>query len=212
MTPRTGDRRDDPPCGPSGAGLLAPADRPDGRAADPEPDVDRSGSLGDLVKDATVHLSTLVRSEIELAKLELSASLKEALRGSAFFAATAAATALFSLFFFWLMIAEIIAIWLPRWAAFVIVFVVMLLIAALLGYLGLRRMKKVKAPEQTIAEFQQTAEALKEAVSPVPPARPRWAPPTPGRLPPHSAPAERRPSGRESSPDPRVASVRRVSP
>ena len=133
----------------------------------PEPDVDRSGSLGDLVKDATVHLSTLVRSEIELAKLELSASLKEALRGSAFFA-TAAATALFSLFFFWLMIAEIIAIWLPRWAAFVIVFVVMLLIAALLGYLGLRRMKKVKAPEQTIAEFQQTAEALKEAVSPVP--------------------------------------------
>ena len=70
-----------------------------------------------------------------MAKLELSASLKEALRGSAFFA-TAAATALFSLFFFWLMIAEIIAIWLPRWAAFVIVFVVMLLIAALLGVPG----------------------------------------------------------------------------
>ena len=65
-------------------------------------------------------------------------------------------------------------------------------------------MKKIKAPEQTIAEFQQTAEALKEAVSPVPlgtapagrrrrrpcpalgtggtaPVRPRIEPLTPGR-------------------------------
>lgn len=133
----------------------------------PEPDVDRSASLGNLVKDATVHLSTLVRSEIELAKLELSASIKEGLRGSAFFA-VAISTVLFSLFFFWLMIAEVIAIWLPQWAAFLIVFVIMLLIAGALAYLGVRRMKKIKAPEQTIAEFQQTAEALKEAVSPAP--------------------------------------------
>jgi uncharacterized membrane protein YqjE len=128
----------------------------------PEPDVDRSATMGALVKEATVHLSTLVRSEIELAKLELSASIKEALRGSIFFAA-AVTTALFSLFFFWLMIAEIIAIWLPRWAAFVIVFVAMLAIAGLLALLGRKRMKKIHLPELTISEFQQTAEALKEA-------------------------------------------------
>jgi hypothetical protein len=118
--------------------------------------------MGDLVKEATVHLSTLIRSEIELAKLELTASVKQATQGSAFFAA-AAATVLFSLFFFWFMVGEILAIWLPRWAAFTIVFVLELLIAALLGYLGLQRMKKIRKPELTISELQQTAVTLKEA-------------------------------------------------
>jgi uncharacterized membrane protein YqjE len=136
----------------------------------PEPDVDRSASLGELVKEATVHLSTLVRSEIELAKLELSASIKEALRGSVFFAA-AAATGLFSLFFFWFMVGEIVAIWLPRWAAFTIVFVLMLLIAGAMVFLGVKRMKKIRKPEQTIAELQQTAEALKEAAAASPSTR-----------------------------------------
>lgn len=133
----------------------------------PEPDIDRSASLGGLVKEATVHLSTLVRSEIELAKLELTASIKEALRGSIFFAA-AAATGLFSLFFFWFMIGEILTIWLPRWASFTIVFVLMLLIAGLLAFLGVKRMKKIRKPEKTISELQQTAEALKEAAGSAP--------------------------------------------
>lgn len=130
----------------------------------PEEPTDRSGSLGDLVKDATVHLSTLVRAEIELAKLELKASFKQALKGSIFFAA-AAAIALFSLWFFWLMVGEILSIWLQRWAAFSIVFGAMLLFVGLLAWLGLRRMKAIKKPEQTIAQAQATAASLKAAAA-----------------------------------------------
>ncbi|OJV29631.1 MAG: hypothetical protein BGO26_15215 [Actinobacteria bacterium 69-20] len=125
---------------------------------------DPTASIGSLVKDATTHISTLVRSEIELAKLELTASAKQALRGSIFFAA-AAAIGLFSLWFFWLMIGEILNIWLPRWAAFVIVFGAMLAMAAGLVFLGIRRMKRIGKPEMTISQAQATAEALKNAAA-----------------------------------------------
>jgi len=141
--------------------------QPTGPAAIPlvrEEPVDRDASIGSLVKDATVHLSTLVRSEIELAKLELKSSVKQALQGSIFFAA-AAAIAVFSLWFFWLMVGEILAIWLPRWAAFTIVFGVMLVAAGGLAFLGWRRLKKIRKPEKTISEAQQTASSLKQAAA-----------------------------------------------
>lgn len=130
----------------------------------PVPDTDTSASLGSVVRDATTHLSTLVRSEIELAKIEVTASVKQAVRGSIFFAA-AAAIGLFSLFFFWFMVGEILDIWLPRWAAFTIVFSAMLLAAGLLVFLGIRRVKKIKKPEMTISQATATAEALKKAAA-----------------------------------------------
>lgn len=141
-----------PPTGPASIPLV------------PEEPVDPDASMGTLVKQAATHISTLVRGEIELAKLELKASVKQALRGSIFFAA-AAAIALFSLWFFWLMVGEILNIWLPRWAAFTIVFGAMLLAAILLVLLGVRKMKKIKKPEKTISEAQQTAASLKKAVA-----------------------------------------------
>lgn len=133
-------------------------------AMTPEPPTDTTASLGSLVKDATTHISTLVRSEIELAKIEITASVKQAVRGGIFFAA-AAAIGLFSLFFFWFMVGEILDIWLPRWAAFTIVFGAMLLTAGLLVLLGVRRVKKISKPELTISQAQATAEALKKAAA-----------------------------------------------
>lgn len=129
-----------------------------------EPIVDPTGSVGALVKDAATHLSTLVRAEIELAKLEVTASVKQALRGSIFFAA-AAAIGLFSLFFFWFMVGEILNIWLPRWAAFTIVFGAMLAMAGMLVVLGIRRVKRIKKPALTLSEASATAEALKKAAA-----------------------------------------------
>ncbi len=129
-----------------------------------EPMVDRSGSMGTLVKDASTHMSTLIRSEIELAKLEITQSVKTGATGGIMFA-IAGVIGAFSLFFFWFMVGEILAIWLPRWAAFTIVFVLMVLIAAAFAFLGWRKVKKVKKPEKTIASLEQTAAALKSAAS-----------------------------------------------
>ena len=129
-----------------------------------EKDVDPSASMGTLVKDATVHLSTLVRSELELAKLELTATVKTGVMGSAFFIG-AAAIGFFSLFFFWLMVGEILDIWLPRSLAFAIVFVLMLLMAGALAFLGLRKIKKIGKPERTISTLSESASTLKAAAT-----------------------------------------------
>ena len=129
-----------------------------------EPDVDTSASIGALVKDATVQMSTLVRAEIELAKLEVTASVKTALTGAVFFI-LAGVIGLFSLFFFWFMIGEILAIWLPRWAAFTIVFGAMLVMVGLLAFLGIKKVKKVKKPERTISTLTETASTLKSAAT-----------------------------------------------
>lgn len=126
-------------------------------------DVDPDASMGTLVADATKHLSTLVRAEVELAKLEITASVKSGVRGAVWFI-VALVIMLFSLFFFWLMVGEILNIWLPRWAAFTIVFVLMLLAAGLAGYRGYKKVKKVGKPEQTIASLQDTGKALTNAV------------------------------------------------
>ena len=56
------------------------------------------------------------------------------------------------LFFF---LAELIAEWLPRWAAFLIVFVLMLVIAGVAAFLGLQKVKKVGKPEKTIQSVQE---------------------------------------------------------
>jgi high-affinity Fe2+/Pb2+ permease len=46
-----------------------------------------------------------------------------------------------------------------QWA-FLLVFVIYLLLAALLGYLGYRKVQKVRGPEKAIAEAQKTKAAL----------------------------------------------------
>ncbi len=129
-----------------------------------EKDVDPSASMGALVKDATVHLSTLVRSELELAKLELTATVKTGVLGSVFFIG-AGALAFFSLFFLWFTVAEVLDLWLPRWIAFAIVTLVMLLMAGALAFLGLRKVKKIGKPERTIATLSDSAATLKAAAT-----------------------------------------------
>jgi uncharacterized membrane protein YqjE len=116
-------------------------------------------SIGELVKDATAHISTLVRAEMELARAELTAEVKKGMQGSVFFV-VALAILLFSLFFLFFTIAAVIAIWLPWWAAFAITFGIMLLAAGLFGLLGYLRVRKIQKPERTITSLKESAEVL----------------------------------------------------
>lgn len=120
-------------------------------------------SIGQLVSDASSHLSTLVRSEIELAKLELRSTVKNAGTGAGMFAA-AAALLLFSLTFGFFALAEgLAAAGLWRWAAFLIVFGLQVVVAGLLVYLGIKKVKRVKAPEQTLQTTKETVDYLKKS-------------------------------------------------
>jgi len=118
-----------------------------------------TGSIGDLVKDATAQVSTLVRAEVELAKAEVTDEVKKAVRSGIFFI-VAGVIGLYSTFFLFFTLAELLAIWLPRSAAFAIVFAVMVLGAAVTGLLGYRKVKTVQKPEKTIDAVKDNVKVL----------------------------------------------------
>ena len=120
-------------------------------------------SIGELVSQASEAVSTLVHDEIELAKLELRDSVKNAGVGAGMFAG-AAVVLFFSLTFGFLALAEglnAMGIW--RWLSFLIVFVLLLLVVGLLAFIGIRKVKKVKAPEKTIKTTKETVDYLKKS-------------------------------------------------
>ncbi|MGI8666015.1 MAG: phage holin family protein [Jatrophihabitans sp.] len=129
------------------------------QSASPQP------SIGTLVSDAHASFSTLLHGEIELAKLEVKAAVKHACTGAGMFAA-AAVLLVFSLTFGLIALAEgLVALHLWRWVAYLIVFCVLVLLALLLVFVGVRKIKRVKAPQQTIDTTKATVTALREATS-----------------------------------------------
>ncbi|MCZ2829963.1 phage holin family protein [Modestobacter sp. VKM Ac-2986] len=106
-------------------------------------------SVGTLAKSAAADVSTLIRAEIELAKTELTTSAKRGGIGAAAFAAAGVMLA-FAAFFFFFFLAELLAEWLPRWAAFLIVFALLVLLAGVVAFIGYLQVKKIKKPEKTL--------------------------------------------------------------
>jgi hypothetical protein len=164
-------------------------------------------TLGQLVASASQDISTLIRSEIALAKAEVSVQMKKAGVGGGLLAG-AAVILFYSVYFIFITIAEgIQALGLARWLSFLIVTVFMLLVAGVLGLLGVRKMKTVEpAPEKAIAEAQQTVEGIKAAVANpgtvVPAPRPDWdRPAIPGSTTPPIAPTSSTLASTPTSPD-----------
>jgi hypothetical protein len=111
------------------------------------------------VRDASQQISTLVRAEVELAKTEIKGEVKKGVQGSVFFV-LALTVLLFSSFFFFFFLAELLSEWLPRWAGFGIVFLLMFVGAVLFAFLGYLRVKKIRAPEKTITSLKQAKTVL----------------------------------------------------
>ncbi|GAA1238281.1 phage holin family protein [Prauserella halophila] len=132
---------------------------------DPAADSAEGASIGSLVKDATQHMSTLFRAELELAKTETVGEVKKATKGSIFFI-IAAVVALYSSFFFFFFLGELLSEWLQRWAAFGIVFLLMLVFAGICGFVGYRKFKKVRAPQRSIDSIKESAATLKPQQKP----------------------------------------------
>lgn len=122
-------------------------------------------TIGRLVADASRDISALVQSEIKLAKRELKVSAKAGGIGAALILTAA---------FFGLMIIILLSIAAaffltmtgldPAWA-FLIVAGAYLLLAALLIVIGIRKLKKIRAPEKTISTAKEIPAALKGRTS-----------------------------------------------
>jgi uncharacterized membrane protein YqjE len=121
-------------------------------------------SIGDLVKDASAQVSTLVRAEVELARAEITRDVKKGLTGSIFFI-IALVVLLYSTFFMFFFLAELLDTWLWRWAAFLIVFVLMLVVTAVFALLGYLKVRRIRGPQQTIKSVKETTAALTPGLS-----------------------------------------------
>lgn len=125
---------------------------------------DSDPTIGRLVSDASRDISTLVQKEIQLAKSELKVSVRAGGAGIGLFAAAA-----FVLVLAIIMLSVSFAYFI-NWAglglqwAFLIVFFVYVLLTALLGWLGVRKVKQVRAPERAIEQGREIPNALKGKV------------------------------------------------
>ena len=117
-------------------------------------------TLGKLVADASRDISSLVRQEIALAKSELRISVKAGGFGIGLFAGAAFIGVLAII-----MLSVAIAYFIHMtgldlaWC-FLIVFVLYVLLAALLAFVGTKKVKQVRAPERAIHQAQETKNIL----------------------------------------------------
>ncbi|MGA8210241.1 MAG: phage holin family protein [Nocardioidaceae bacterium] len=118
-------------------------------------------TIGRLVADASRDVSSLIRQEIALAKSELRLSVKAGGLGLGLFA-VAAFLGVLAIIMLSVSIAYFINLTgLGLAFSFLIVFVLYLLLAGLLAFLGLRKVKQVRAPERAIHQAQETKNILK---------------------------------------------------
>ncbi|MFZ1362774.1 MAG: phage holin family protein [Candidatus Nanopelagicales bacterium] len=120
---------------------------------------DDQQSIGQLVSTAVGEVSTLVSSQIELAKAELRQSAQKGM-AAGIAGVIALILAFVLVFFVFLTIAFVIFIWLPLWAAFLITTVLLLVLMGILGLIVKKKIEGIKAPEQTIESVQETKTEL----------------------------------------------------
>src|SRR4051812_35212911 len=118
-------------------------------------------TVGQLVANASKELSSLVRSEVELAKTELKKSAVAAGTGAGMFSA-AGFLALLAVILLSISAAYgLTAAGLHPAIAFLIVAGAYLLIAAILVLIGRRTLKGAKGPERTIETSKESVEVFK---------------------------------------------------
>jgi hypothetical protein len=124
----------------------------------PSPD---DPTIGRLVADASRDISTLLSKEIELAKSELKVSFRAGgtgiglLAGAAFIAVLGVIMLSFTFVYFihWAGLAL-------HWS-YLIVTVFWFLVTAILGWIGVRKLKTVGPPERAIEQGREIPKALK---------------------------------------------------
>jgi hypothetical protein len=120
-------------------------------------------TIGKLVADASRDISTLISKEIELAKSELKVSITNGGIGAGLFAAAG-----FLLVLAVIMLSIAIAFFIHwngdgldlQWS-FLIVFGLYVVLAGLAVFIGIKKVKKVKAPERAISQGKEIPKALK---------------------------------------------------
>jgi len=123
----------------------------------------QDAKTGDLLRQLSQQVSTLVSQEIELAKAELSEKGKKAGMGAGMFGGAAVVGLYAGGALIAFLILLLVEIGLAAWLSALIVTIVLAVIAAVLALSGKKQVDQVgaPAPEKTIASVKQDTETVK---------------------------------------------------
>ena len=119
-----------------------------------------TSSLGDLLGEVTRDMSTLMRQEVELAKVELKQSATRAGKGSGMLAGAGVAGHFVLLFLslaLWWALGTIMGL---GWSG-VVIAVIWAIVAAVLASMGRKELKAIKGLPQTTETLQEIPPTLK---------------------------------------------------
>ena len=128
-------------------------------AGSPLSDDPSNATTGELVTRLSAQISELVRGELALAKAELTEKGKRAGIGAGL-AGTAGVLALYGLGALITTVIAVLAVWLPVWAAALIVTVLIFIVAGVLGLLGKNQIQRAVPPVP-----ENTGESVKRDVA-----------------------------------------------
>lgn len=122
----------------------------------PEPE-----SIGRVIKGLLEDISTLFRSEIALAKIEIRQSVAGFGGVGALFA-VALVFALIGGAFIFVTLVLLLALWMPAWVASLVVAILLFALAGLAGWLGYRKLQKTRiAPIGAIQGMKDDVEMIR---------------------------------------------------
>lgn len=121
-------------------------------------------SLGDLFSDLTTDIGRLFRQEVQLAKTEARQELKQAGQGAGMLGAAALAAWL-ALVMLSLTLAWLLDKGLDRALSFLLVGLLWIIVAAVLGSIGKRKMSEAKPLPETVQTLKEDAQWVKAQTS-----------------------------------------------
>ena len=127
---------------------------------------DSERTIGTVVRDLTEHISTLIRSEIALLKLELKDTFGKLSGGVALFIGAAFLGVFGAGFLFVTIVLGLVRLGVPAWLSTLIVTLVLFACAAVLALLGKKKFAAVQfVPEQSVKQIKADVETIKADIS-----------------------------------------------
>lgn len=126
-----------------------------------EHDREYTRTTADVIKDIGAHFQQIVRSEIALARMELSEAGQRA-RSAAVILGGAGLLGIFALGFLLLAGMFALAIVLPLWLAALVISILSVLGASAAYASGRRRLKRIRPPKDTIQTVRENLKWIKE--------------------------------------------------
>ena len=120
-------------------------------------------AVGDIIKNITDDVKLLVQDQVELAKAELTPAAKKGGTGLGLFGVAGYFALSATILLYFAAAFGLVEAGLAPWLAFLIVAGALLLIAGILGGIGYLVVRKIKGPDRTIAQANQTATEVKAA-------------------------------------------------